>query len=134
MSRFFKFFFGIGAVIFLVSAYPAGTKDALMYADTSQYIEVCSSGLAYVPPETRYVTCQGKVMKVLAIVPLEEAEGAQTEGGGADDCYCPRCCGGVCAVIVSCGAVPETAAAYESGRDSGSPKAGGLCTIYLACD
>jgi hypothetical protein len=134
MNRFFKFLFGISSVVLLVSAYSAGTKDAAMYADTSQYIEVCSRGLAYVPMETRYVTCQGKVMRVIAIVPTREGEEAQTQAEGGGDCLCPRCCGGFCGVIVTCGSAEPEAAGNERGPNSESSGAGGLCTLYVACD
>ena len=77
-------------------------------ANSSKYIEVCSNGTVYVPPETKFVTCQGRVMRVIAIVPM----GAQAQV--PSDCNCPRCCDGACAVTVSCGG-------------------GGLCTVYLAC-
>jgi hypothetical protein len=133
MKRFFKFLFGLGAAVFLVSAYSAGMKDAAMYADRSPYIEVCSRGLAHVPPGTRYVTCQGKVMRVIAIVPSDEG-GAQTQAEGVGNCWCPQCCGGYCGVVVNCGASPEPEASDSShGPNSESSRTGGLCTAYLAC-
>jgi len=133
MKRLSKVIVGLGAVVVLVSVYSTEAVDTGMSADASSYIEVCSQGLAHVPPGTRYVTCHGKVMKVLGMISSEE--GAQIEsGGGAGDCYCPKCCGGYCAVIVSCGPVPESAAGTSdctSGprTDSGNS----LCTLYLAC-
>jgi hypothetical protein len=133
MKRLSKVIVGLGAVVVLVSVYSAGTIDSRMSADKSSYIEVCSQGIVYVPPGTRYVTCHGKVMKVMGIVSREE--GAEIEsGGGAGDCYCPKCCGGYCAVIVSCGGAPETETRTD-GCASGTvaSNARGLCTMYLAC-
>jgi len=133
MKRLSKVIVGLGAVIVLVSAYSTGTIDTGMSAEASSYIEVCSQGLAHVPPGTKYVTCHGKVMKVIGMVSSEE--GAQIESrGGAGDCYCPKCCGGYCAVIVSCGGAPETATGtgdWASG--SATSNTSGLCTLYLAC-
>jgi hypothetical protein len=133
MKKLSKVIVGLGAVVVLVSAYSMGIVGTAGSADASSYIEVCSRGVVYVPPETRYVTCHGKIMKVVGIVSGEE--GAESKsGGGAGDCYCPKCCGGYCAVIVHCGPVPESAAGAEdcaSGprTDSGNQ----LCTMYLAC-
>lgn len=133
MKNLSKVIVGLGVVVVLVSAYSAGTIDSRMSADKSSYIEVCSQGIVYVPPGTRYVTCHGKVMKVMGMVSSEE--GALIEsGGGAGDCYCPKCCGGYCAVIVSCGPVPESAAG--TGDCASGPKTSSgntLCTLYLAC-
>jgi hypothetical protein len=133
MKKLSKVIVGLGAVVVLVSAYSTGTVDSRMSADKSSYIEVCSQGIVYGPPGTRYVTCHGKVMKVMGIVSGEE--GAESKsGGGAGDCYCPKCCGGYCAVIVSCGGEPETAAGTGdcgSGRVASNVR--GLCTMYLAC-
>jgi len=133
MKKLSKVIVGLGAVVVLVSAYSMGTMDTGMSADASSYIEVCSQGIVYVPPGTRYVTCHGKIMKVMGIVSREDGEQIDG-GGGAGDCYCPKCCGGYCAVIVSCGGAPETETGtgdWASG--SATSNSNGLCTLYLAC-
>jgi hypothetical protein len=133
MKKLSKVIVGLGAVVVLVSAYSMGTMDTGMSADASSYIEVCSQGIVYVPPGTRYVTCHGKIMKVMGIVSREDGEQIDG-GGGVGDCYCPKCCGGYCAVIVSCGDVPENTTGvddYSLGRDISGGR--GLCTMYLAC-
>ena len=133
MKKLSKVIVGLGAVVVLVSAYSAGTVDTGMSADASSYIEVCSQGIVFVPPGTRYVTCHGKIMKVMGIVSREDGEQIDG-GGGAGDCFCPKCCGGYCAVIVSCGPVPESAAG--TGDCTSSPRTdsgNSLCTLYLAC-
>ena len=133
MKKLSKVIVGLGAVVVLVSAYSMGTMDTGMSADASSYIEVCSQGIVYVPPGTRYVTCHGKIMKVMGIVSREDGEQIDG-GGGAGDCYCPKCCGGYCAVIVSCGGAPETSA--STGDCVSGPRINGgnsLCPMYLAC-
>jgi len=133
MKKLSKVIVGLGAVVVLISAYSMGTVGTARSADASSYIEVCSQGVVYVPPGTRYVTCHGKVMKVMGIVSGEE--GAESKsGGGAGDCYCPKCCGGYCAVIVHCGPVPESAAGAEDCASGPRTNSGNqLCTMYLAC-
>ena len=98
-------------IVLMITAYAVGTKatEAAAIAESPKYIEVCAQGTAYVPPDTKFVTCQGRVMKVLAIVPLE----GRSLAPGAD-CDCPRCCDGACAVTIACGS-------------------GCLCTMYLVC-
>lgn len=109
MKRFPRYLVGAAAVVFLITAYSRGPMVREVSANSSKYIEVCSNGTVYLPPETKFVTCHGRVMRVIAIVPL----GAQIQGAPAD-CNCPRCCDGYCAVTISCGG-------------------GGLCVAYLAC-
>ncbi len=115
-------------VAFLAAAHPAGNSEPIAPQESAKLIEVCTKGIAYLPPGTKYVTCRGKIMKVLAIVPL--SAGIQTAG----DCDCPNCCGGWCGVTVYCQSVPIPS---ETTNDCGCGKrtatAGGLCTAYLAC-
>ena len=133
MKKLSKVIVGLGAVVVLVSAYSMGTMDTGMSADASSYIEVCSQGIVYVPPGTRYVTCHGKIMKVMGIVSREDGEQIDG-GGGAGDCYCPKCCGGYCAVIVSCGGAPETETGTGDWASGPTINTGNtLCTLYLAC-
>jgi len=128
MRIFFKFFVGSAAVVLLVTAYSAGTKATGVSESSSKYIEVCSRGIVYLPPGTDYVTCRGKVMKVIAIVPL--LEGAQTLGG----CDCPQCCAGACTVTVACESNVENSAQANDDRwGQRSSNGGGLCTVYLVC-
>jgi len=128
MRVFFKYFIVSAAVVLFVSAYSAGTKATGIAESSPKYIEVCSRGTVYLPPGTEYVTCRGKVMKVIGIVPL--VEGAQTLGS----CFCPNCCGGYCTVTVACENKVGNSAeeeSYHSGQKSST--AGGLCTAYLSC-
>jgi hypothetical protein len=103
-----KYLLRAAIVALMITAYSWRPIIGEVTADSSKYIEVCSYGIVYVPPETKFVTCQGKVMRVIAIV------SGGVEARLAPNCYCPRCCDGACAVTVSCGG-------------------GGLCTIYLTC-
>jgi hypothetical protein len=108
MKRFPRYLVGAAALVFVFMAYSRGPMISEAAAGPSKYIEVCSHGTVYVPPETKFVTCQGRIMRVIAIVPA----GAQTRV--PSDCNCPKCCDGGCEVTVSCGG-------------------GGLCVMYLAC-
>jgi hypothetical protein len=113
MKRFWSFLVGMIVVIFLTTAFSAAPKATEIVSDSSALVEVCSQGLAYVPPGTRVVTCQGKVMRVLGMTSSAgEKQGAQANV--IRDCYCPKCCGGGCAVLVDCGG-------------------GDVCTLYLSC-
>src|SRR4030042_846995 len=114
MKKLSKVIVGVGCVVVLVSAYSMGTMDTGMSADASSYIEVCSQGIVYVPPGTRYVTCHGKIMKVMGIVSREDGEQIDG-GGGAGDCYCPKCCGGSWAGIVSWGGTPTPGTGHGEG-------------------
>ena len=133
MKKSARFIFGLAAVVALVTAYSAGTKATEASSSSSACIEVCGRGLVYVPPGTRYVTCRGKVMRVLGMVPLRDGENVP-EGQAGDDCYCPKCCGSACAVIVACESALETSSNGADRRfEPRSAAAGGLCTMYLAC-
>jgi hypothetical protein len=128
MRVFLKYFIVSAAVVLLVAAYSAGTKATETAESSRKYIEVCSKGTVYVPPGTEYVTCRGKVMKVIGIVPLIEG----MEKGG--DCFCPNCCGGACTVTVACENKVGNSAEEDSYRwGQRSSSAGGLCTLYLSC-
>ncbi len=114
----------------LAAAFSAGNSgdEAAQAQLSAKLIEVCSNGIVYVPPGTKYVTCRGKIMKVLAIVP--KVEGVQTE----TDCNCPNCCGGWCGVTVSCEAMEEPSAGQDGcGCGKGTAAGGGLCTAFLGC-
>lgn len=82
-------------------------------------IEVCSEGVVYVPPGTKYVKCNRKVKKVIRITPYQR---------GDENCLCPSCCGGICGVIISCDAEPEKFS------DSDSSVQGMLCILWMNCD
>lgn len=109
MRIFARYLVGAATVVFFLCAYSRGPIIGEVSANPTKYIEVCSNGTVYLPPDTKFVTCNGRVMRVIAIVP---AGGAQPKV--VPDCYCPRCCDGACGVTVSCGG-------------------GGLCIVYLAC-
>jgi len=108
MNRFPKYLVGLVTVICLVTAYSSGPKAREVASSSATYIEVCRNGTVYLPPDTKFVTCHGRVMRVIAVISL----GTQTRV--AADCNCPKCCDGACAVTVSCGG-------------------GQLCVAYLAC-
>jgi len=133
MKKSARLFIGLAAVLALVTAYSTGTKATDAASSSASYIEVCSRGVVYVPPGTRYVTCQGKVMRVLGMVPLRDGEYVP-EAAGGDDCYCPHCCGGACGVVVACGSAFEAEANGSDPRFERRGAAnGGLCTMYLYC-
>ncbi|MDH7512187.1 MAG: hypothetical protein QHH14_04475 [Clostridiales bacterium] len=117
-------------ISFLAAAFPAGNGESApaQAGESAKLIEVCSNGIVYVPPGTKYVTCRGKIMKVLAIVP--RVEGVQTKG----NCECPDCCSGMCGITVYCTSVPESSAGRDDcGCGNRSGQTGGLCTGYLSC-
>jgi hypothetical protein len=130
MKMLAKTLTGLLFVGFMVTAYSVGTVAAPAEESFSGYIEVCSQGTVYLPPGTRYVTCHGKVMRVVGIVRLTDAQKA-----APGNCYCPECCGGFCAVIVSCGGAAETATSTAASPDDTDlhEDTGDLCTVYLAC-
>jgi hypothetical protein len=130
MKKLGKFVIGLVVVIFLTTAYSVGTKATEATMSSSGLIEVCSRDRAYVPPGTRYVTCRGKIMKVLGMAPMADGAEAQV----IQDCFCPKCCGGTCAVIVSCESLTVTSSSGpDCGSDESRKDSGGLCTMYLAC-
>ena len=115
-------------VAFLAAAFPAGDGESAAPPESARLIEVCSNGIVYLPPGTKYVTCRGKIMKVLAIVPL--TKGAKTE----TDCDCPNCCAGACGITVTCDGMEESpAGTNDCGCWKRSAAASGLCTAYLSC-
>jgi hypothetical protein len=56
------------------------------------YIEVGGPEIAYIPFNTNYVKYKGEVRKIIRIEPYREQ--------AAEDCQCPKCCGGSCYIIV----------------------------------
>jgi hypothetical protein len=109
MKRILKSLIGMAIVIFLVTAYSSQPIGVEIASAASKYIEVCNNGTVHVPPGTKFVTCHGRVMRVIAIVPIGEG----TKGAPVD-CNCPKCCEGACGVTVTC---PN----------------GGLCVMFLSC-
>lgn len=109
MKKPLKCLFGMAVVVFLVTAYSLQPVAEELPPTEARYIEVCSNGTVYVPPDTKFVTCRGRVMRVIAIVSVEVGTRAAPV-----DCYCPKCCDGQCGVTVAC-------------------ENGGLCVLFLAC-
>jgi hypothetical protein len=119
-------------VVLLAGISSMGVQSELYPVDESKLIEVCADGVVFVPPGTKFVRCNGKVMKVDRI-----EEGVVRE---SINCRCPRCCDGLCYIIVACNPVPQeqldritrdcaTGILYvENPQDLG-----GLCTMYLSC-
>src|SRR4030042_3812379 len=97
MKASLKFLVGLASIICFFPAYSSAPINGDATPAAGKYIEVCSNGTVYVPPETKFVTCYGRIMRVIAIV----STGAQVQA--TPDCNCPRCCDGACAVTVSCG-------------------------------
>jgi hypothetical protein len=117
ISLFFIFVFSTLAVIHAKSE--LNEKEGI--------IEVCKNGIVYVPPETKFVKCFGKIMKIKRITPYLR---------GDENCICPRCCGGECAIIISCEGDPASLTDASGFDLSAPPEAakGMLCTIWLDCD
>ena len=80
--------FVIGAGILALSAVRAESY----LQDVDRYIEVCASGTVYVPANVRYVKCYGVIKKVAFITENLSRE--------EDECQCPKCCDGLCYVII----------------------------------
>ena len=123
--------------IFVVAIF-AGIRSDPYMSNGKKLIEVCRNGIVYVPFDTKLVKCNGKVMRVIRIEKYyERLESDDSyEGLESDDCLCPNCCDGECAIIVSCDMPPE-------GADSNDPywadppfesSGGQLCFLWLACD
>jgi hypothetical protein len=128
MKKISKCLLAVLFVTFLAAAFPAGDGESAAPPESARLIEVCSNGIVYLPPGTKYVTCRGKIMKVLAIVP--RLEGAKTTG----DCECPDCCHGMCGITVSCGGMEESPAGTNDCRClKGSAAGDSLCTAFLSC-
>jgi len=120
----------ISMMLVLVFSLSAGIETDLYPRDGEGIREVCRDGIAYIPPGTKYVKCNGKVKKILRITPLMEDD---------ESCLCPKCCGGECGIIVSCGSFPELAGSetdtegygldemLESGQIT-------LCILWIYCD
>lgn len=128
--RFSKVLFISLFILLLSTAYSTGGRESANPEDSAKYIEVCRNGIVYLPPGTKYVTCHGKVMRVLYIAPLM----AQIESD--NDCDCPKCCGGLCGITVMCESEPESSSEQKDCGGCGTlaSAGGGLCTAYLACD
>ena len=114
MKNLWKSLVGLVVVVFLTTAFAAAPKATEVAPESVGLIEVCNQGTAYVPQGTRYVTCQGRVMRVVGEARVSGDKGGVAPDNMGVDCYCPKCCGGTCGVIVSCGG-------------------GDLCTLYLSC-
>jgi hypothetical protein len=120
----------ISAILILFLGLSAGVATKPEPIDGEKIIEVCMNGIVYVPPGTKYVTCRGKIMKIIRITPYKR---------GDESCVCPRCCDGICAVIVSCDGFSEwpdsgpdmRSEDYESLAESGVDN---LCTLWLYCN
>jgi hypothetical protein len=82
----FAFVFGMSILLFSV-------LNAETYLnEIKDYIEVCANGPTYVPPDTSFVRCYGVIRRVVAISDsITEEE---------EDCQCPKCCDGLCYVII----------------------------------
>jgi len=108
-------FMGLACVVLTVAAIRAHSY----IQDASRLIEVCRNGIVYVPPGTRYVTCNGIIRRVIGF----SKEIVLDRG-----CRCPECCGGDCYVIVECAPDPDADVEYSAAsplRD--------YCGLFLDC-
>lgn len=113
----------IASFILIFAIFVFTEINAKSYLDgQNRIIEVCSEGVVYVPPGTKFVKCNGKVKKVIRITPYQPGQRED------ENCLCPSCCGGVCGVIISCDAEPEKF------LDSDSIVQGMLCLLWMDCD
>jgi hypothetical protein len=80
--------FVIAAAILAFSAIRA--ESYIQEAD--RYIEVCARGTVYVPANVSFVKCYGVIRKVAFITETITEE--------EDDCKCPKCCDGLCYIII----------------------------------
>jgi len=127
MKRILKTLTAALFVLSLSAAYSTGVNETALYEESAAHIEVCTNGLVYLPPGTRHVTCHGKVMRVLYVVPIR---------GEMQSCDCPQCCGGLCGITVICAEVPEPSSgeAHCSACGTATSAGGaGLCTAFLYC-
>ena len=115
-----KYPLSISLMLVLVFSLSAGVKMDFYPNDGEQLKEVCRQGIVYLPPGTKYIKCNGKVKRINRITPLTD------EG---ESCICPQCCGGECAVIVSCDVYFEQSDCGYDGHDQI-----GLCLIWIDCE
>ena len=132
MIQFLSRLWVVGMIILVAGTSSMGVQSELYPVDESELIEVCADGVVYVPPGTKYVRCNGKVMKVLRI-----ERGAYRDG---ENCRCPHCCDGICYIIVACDPLPQDILDGVE-RDCGTGELtfsdpdvqGLLCTMYIGC-
>ena len=78
------FFIGLVIVVLNANSY---TRER------SSYIEVGGGKIAYVPRTATFVKINGQVRRIVKFLPLTSL--------AAQDCQCPKCCNGLCYIIVS---------------------------------
>lgn len=61
------------------------------------YVEISGSEITYVPQTSSYVKIDGKLTRIVRFEPYRQQ--AET------DCRCPKCCNGICYIIVYSDAV-----------------------------
>jgi len=92
----------------------------------NKYVEVCDNGIAYVPLDTKYVTCHGIILEIKGMT----RSLAEDEFG----CECPICCDGWCYIIVYSDPAPENETDKSADRMSDQSfygKENSLDIIYL---
>lgn len=125
-------FVSLSTVVHLV-----GTRAHSESSEYSELVEVCSGSIVYVSRSMNRVLCNGEVRKVLGFEPYSAN---LSYSANLEDCYCPNCCSGRCAVIVICDAVPEGISASESDdcecglrRENNSDQSD-LCRLWISCE
>jgi hypothetical protein len=119
-------FVSLSTVVHLV-----GTRAHSKSSEYSELVEVCSGSIVYVSRSMNRVLCNGEVRRILRFEPYS---------ANLEDCYCPNCCGGRCAVIVSCDPVPEgISASYSDDCGCGSRREinssqTDLCRLWISCE
>ena len=120
----------IAMMMILVFSLSAGIEKDIYLGEVEGIKEVCREGIAYIPPGTKYVKCNGKVKKILRITPLMKDD---------EGCLCPKCCDGECAIIVSCGSSLDLTGSrsdsegYELDEMLDSDQIM-LCLLWIYCD
>jgi hypothetical protein len=79
-------------MVLLLGALSFGQKANSPVAEKKSYIEVHGPDIAFVPMTEIYVKYDGKIKKIVRF--------AATQGNGKEDCKCPKCCDGICYVII----------------------------------
>ena len=87
----------------LARAVTLGLANAVLKAgsyltERESYIEVYSDKIVYVPMTAQYVKYNGQVRKI--------AKFGAAPSEGEEDCKCPKCCDGMCYVIIYTGFGP----------------------------
>jgi len=99
--------------------------------ESNDYIEVCANGIVHVPLDTQFVKCRGIVRKVMGFTYSLPKDGI--------DCQCPKCCDGLCYIIIDGDPEPELEIDTLTNSPDGSygvnkaENSGGIVYIWISC-